>query len=307
MKAKNLILIILLLILGVLLFALSNQFINELNFLPPSKQIKTVKENKLLVMASSYPMYFFSTQIGGEKADVVNITPTGIEPHDFEPTVQDIARISKSSMLVINGGGFETWGEKIKNQLQDNQVEVVIAGDNLIDRNPHIWLDPILAKKEAENIKKGYQKIDPKNSAYFQANFDNLANQLDDLNKQFEKGLGNCQKRDFVTAHASFDYLANRYNLNQISISGISPDQEPSLQKLAEITDFVKRQDIKVIFFETLISPKLSQTIAAETGAEILVLDPIEGISDDDIKMGKNYFTVMEENLNNLQVALQCQ
>lgn len=271
---------------------------------------------KIQVAASFYPMYFFASQIGGNKANVFIITPASAEPHDYEPTTQDIARITRANMLVLNGGKLEAWGDKIKDQLQGSSVLVVTAGQGLENRqleeggqkiqDPHVWQNPLLAKKQVEAIEKGYEKIDPQNASYYQANAKKLDNELDQLDQDFKKGLSSCQQKDFVTSHAAFGYLAAQYGINQVAISGVSPDQEPSSQKLAEIANLVKKEGIKVIFFESLVSPKLSQTLAQETGAQTMVLDPIEGISDDDLKAGHTYTTVMRDNLSALQTALQC-
>jgi zinc transport system substrate-binding protein len=272
--------------------------------------------HKLQVMASFYPMYFFASQIGGDKAQVHSITPAAAEPHDYEPTTQDIVRINQSQMLVLNGGQLEPWGDKIRDQLHGTKVLVVTAGIGLANRtlnengqtvqDPHIWLDPALAKIEVANIEKGFEKIDPKDAIYFQANAAKLSQELDALNQEYKAGLANCQRKDFVTSHAAFGYLAAAYGLNQVAISGVSPDEEPSPQKLAEITDLVKKQNIKIIFFESLVSPKLSQTIANETGATTMMLDPIEGITDNDLKAGHTYLTVMQQNLSALREALEC-
>jgi zinc transport system substrate-binding protein len=277
---------------------------------------KKVSDGKLQVTASFYPMYFFASRIGGDKADVVSITPASAEPHDYEPTTQDLVRIQNSNMLVLNGGALEAWGNKIKSQLPEN-VLVVTAGEGLankkLDENgqtiidPHIWLDPILAKKEVAVIEKGFQKLDPKNSAYFQTNAQKLDGELDVLNTEYLHAFISCTLKDFVTSHAAFGYLGVQYGINQIPISGVSPDEEPSTQKMVEITNLVKAKNIKVIFFESLVSPKLSDTIANETGAKAMVLDPIEGLTKDEIQNGQNYLTIMRQNLNNLQIALQCQ
>lgn len=274
------------------------------------------KSNKIPVTASFYPMYFFASQIGGDKASVYTITPASAEPHDYEPTTQDIARIYQSKMLVLNGGALEAWGNKIKDEIQGSDVLVVTAGKGLVNRqlnengqtiqDPHIWQDPLLAKKEVVAIEKGYEKIDPKDAPYFQANAKQLEQELDQLHAEFTQGLASCQRKDFVTSHAAFGYLAAQYGINQIAISGISPDEEPSSQKLAEIADLVKKEHIPIIFFESLVSPKLSQTIAQETGAQTMVLNPIEGLTQEDLQAGKNYLTVMRDNLQNLQIALQC-
>jgi zinc transport system substrate-binding protein len=277
---------------------------------------KQVNSGKLKVTASFYPMYFFASQIGGDKADVMSITPAAAEPHDYEPTTQDVVRINQSNMLVLNGGKLEPWGDKIKDQLQGTNTLIVTAGNGLANKqltengqtiqDPHIWLDPILAKKEVEVIEQGFDKIDPAGKAYFQANAKKLESELDQLDVEYKAGLSSCKMKDFVTSHAAFGYLAATYGINQIAISGVSPDEEPSSQKLAEITQLVKQKEIKIVFFESLVSPKLSETIANETGAKTMVLDPIEGITSNDLKAGHTYLTVMRDNLAALQDALQC-
>lgn len=298
------------------LFVLGLLLVAGITFLAKGNLSKQSTSNKLQVTASFYPMYFFASQIGGNKVDVYNITPASAEPHDYEPTTQDIARISRSDMVVLNGGKLEAWGDKIKDQLKGTNVLIVTAGQGLADRelneggkniqDPHVWQNPLLAKKQVSVIEKGFEKIDPKDAPYFQANAKKLEGELDQLDTEFKQGLSSCQKKDFVTSHAAFGYLAAQYGINQVAISGVSPDEEPSSQKLAEITDLVKKQDIKIIFFESLVSPKLSQTIAQETGAQTMVLDPIEGLTQEDLNSGKNYLTVMRDNLSALQAALQC-
>lgn len=299
---KTYLIIIILFILGIV-FALANK--------PQTK----INSNKLQVTTSFYPLYFFASQIGGDKADVKNITPAAAEPHDYEPTTQDIAGIEKSNMLILNGG-VEAWGDKIKDNLKGTTVEVVTAADGLLTKklveegktaqDPHVWLNPQLAKREAARITQGFIKIDPKNTSYYQTNEKTLDNKLDQLDAEYKAGLASCQRKDIITSHAAFAYMGSRYGLNQVAISGLSPDEEPSSKQLADVANFAKANNIKYIFFESLVSPKLSETVANEIGAKTLVLDPLEGISEDDMQQGKNYFTVMQENLNNLQIALAC-
>ncbi len=270
----------------------------------------------LSVVASFYPLYYFAQQIGGNKITVYNITPAGAEPHDYEPTPQDIARIEQSSLLVLNGGALEPWGDKITPTLKNKHVFVVVAGKKLFTLHaeengdavldPHIWLDPLLAKEEARSILEAIMRIDPANRQYYTARFDNLANRLDALNQNYAKGLKHCAQNDIITSHAAFGYLAHAYGLSQITIGGITPDEEPSAQKIAQISRFAKTHDVRYIFFERLVNPRLSQTIADEAGAKTMVLDPIEGITDREIQSGINYFTIMQHNLTNLRTALQC-
>ena len=261
----------------------------------------------LQVAASFYPHYFFASQIGGDKATVYNITPAGTEPHDYEPSTKDIARVENSKMLVLNGR-VEPWANNIKDNLQNKDILFVTAGEGLmtIKADPHIWLSPVLAKKEVEKITKGFIQVDPPNKDYYIDNETVLEKRLDELDNKYKQGLQNCKTHTIVTSHAAFGYLANAYGLEQKAISGISPDEEPSSKTLAGIANYVKDNNIRYIFFESLVSPKLAQTLAGETGTQTLVLDPIEGLSDDTIKQGKNYFTLMESNLKNLQKALGC-
>ncbi len=269
------------------------------------------------VVTSFYPLYFFTSQIAQDKADVYNVTPAGAEPHDYEPSTQDMARVEDSAMIVLNGSKLEAWGDKIKENLKDKKTLILTVGDTIANQemiedgekiqDPHIWLDPILAKKEVTLITAGLSQIDPANSEFYQTNANILLAKLDTLDTQFRQGLNSCANKDIITSHSAFGYLASEYKLNQVAISGLSPDAEPSVQQLAQVAEFAKKNQVKYIFFETLISPKLSQTIASEIGAKTLVLNPIEGLSDEEIKDGKSYFSEMENNLKNLKIALECQ
>lgn len=276
------------------------------------KPASTPKTNEFTVSASFYPLYFFAQSIGGEKVKVQTITPPGTEPHDFEPTAQDLVRIENSDLLILNGT-VEPWADKIAGIVKG---KTIIAGENLFTRmitedehteqDPHIWLNPNLAKQQVERIAKGFVEADPANTAYYTANEAALIKKLTNLDQQYRQGLSQCQTTDIITSHAAFGYLTQEYGLNQVPISGITPDVEPSTIDLVEVAEFAREHGIQYIFFERLVSPKLAETIAQEVGAQTLVLDPIEGLSDDEIKSGKNYFTIMEENLNNLQIGLQC-
>lgn len=281
-----------------------------------STNVSGVK-NKISVTASFYPLYFFASEIGGKYAEVKNITPVSAEPHDYEPTAQDIAHIEKSRLLILNGGKLEAWGNKIRDDLKGTNVMVVTTGDTLANQtvieegqstqDPHIWLSPPLAKKEVQTVLEAFIKIDSKDKDYFISNTNKLTGELDNLDYQYKSGLASCKQKDIITSHAAFGYLAKHLGLTQVPISGLSPDAEPSPKQLADITDFAKKNNVKYIFFESLVFPKLSETIASEVGAKTLVLDPIEGISDDNIKAGINYLTIMKDNLKNLRLALECQ
>lgn len=308
-------------ILGIVFIGVLSYFLNVGIFKRSTTQESD--KNNYQVAASFYPLYFFASEIGKDKAKVYNITPAGVEPHNYDPSPQDIAAIQNSKLLIVNGAGFEPWLDKIKSEFQNITVVNATEGIQLQEssekneegkkklekesaNDPHVWLSPILAKHQVDKILQGYIQVSPNNKAYYEANAKALKHRLDELDRKFEQGLTSCKKTNFITSHAAFGYLAKEYNLTQVSISGISPDEEPSPAELAEVTKFARKHKVKYIFFETLVSPKLSETIAREVGAETLVLDPIEGLSDKDVKQGKNYFTVMESNLSALQKSLEC-
>lgn len=279
--------------------------------------VTKLTDSRLKITTSFYPLYFFTKEIADDRADVYNITPAGAEPHDYELTSEDRARIEDSSLLVLNGAMLEPWGSNIKNILAGSTTKVVTVGDILatdtlnengaIGRDPHVWLDPVLAKKEVATIADALIQTDPRNTASYQANLQVLNGKLDALDAQYRSALQTCQQKNIVTSHAAFNYLAKEYGLNQVSITGLSPDAEPSAETLAQIADFARKNNVKYIFFESLVSPKLAETVAREVGAQTMVLNPIEGLTDTDIAAGKNYFTEMEANLNNLKLSLQCQ
>lgn len=281
------------------------------------QQIPAQEESeKMRVTTSFYPIYFFAMQIGGDKADVSNITPAGAEPHDYELTPQDVVRIENSDLLILNGGNLEAWSAAIQRNLDKNRTKVVVAGEGLtfnqieeegeIITDPHVWLSPVLAQKMTDKIAEGLALVDASNKEYFLARAELLKAKLRDLDDSYKKGLNFCSKKDIITSHAAFGYLASAYGLTQIAITGLSPDAEPSPQQLADIVKFAKTREIKYIFFESLVSPKLSETIAREVGAQTLVLNPMEGLSNEESDQGKDYFSEMRNNLINLQLALQC-
>ena len=302
--------IIVLFVLGIGLLLLNNQSQKRAG----SENINTIK-----VVASFYPLYEFALHVGSNRVTVINTTPAGTEPHDFEPTSQDIASIHAANIFLYNGSGFDPWAEKIEEELTQKGVTVVNLSKHidLLENqeedyeesqfDPHFWLDPVLAQKEAEVIRDALIKADPVNENEYKANSALLIGMLSDLDKRFQVGLASCQLREVVTSHAAFGYLANRYNFKQIGISGLSPDEEPSPQRMGEIAQLAQEKKIKYIFFETLVSPKLSETIANEIGAQTLVFNPLEGLTEEEIASGIDYTSIMEDNLNNLKIALSCQ
>ena len=279
--------------------------------------VKATTSVKLPVVASFYPLYFFAQQIGGNQAEVTNIVPSGAEPHDYEPTAQDLVKMENSRLIILNGGGLEAWGGNVQDNIDHKKTIVVVAGEGLATRqvaengqngiDPHVWLDPPLAEKMVDRIVQGFIQADPGHQDYYQANAQILINQLSSLDLAYQQGLSHCPEKNIITSHAAFGYLSATYGLKQVSIAGLSPEAEPSPQQLAEIVKFSQDNQVKYIFFESLASPKLAQTIATEIGAQTLVLNPLEGLTPAEVAQGQNYLTVMRSNLVNLQKALNCQ
>jgi zinc transport system substrate-binding protein len=277
------------------------------------------QSTKIMVVTSFYPLYDFAKNVAGDHVEVINITPAGAEPHDYEPTPQDIAKIYKAKLFIFNGNGIDSWGDKIQSDVKNKGVEVLKISDHLesLKKNapekgksnpydPHFWLDPINATKETDLIADALIRIDDHQTEYNQ-NRNNFKKRLADLDQEYTAALTHCRLREIVVSHNAFNYLSNRYNLTTLYISGLTPDEEPLPYRMAEIVTLVKQKNIKYIFFETLVSPKLAETIASEVGAKTLVLNPIEGLTAQEIAQGKNYISVMKDNLSNLRIALQCQ
>jgi len=269
---------------------------------------------RLPVAASFYPIYFFAARIGGDRAQIFDVTPAGTEPHDYELTPLDVARLERSRLLILNGA-VESWGGKVSRLLNPRRTLVIVAAQGLMTRHgeansdavdPHVWLSPRLAQKIARRIEKAYIQVDPVDATYFAANARTLTGKLQALDAQYRRGLARCAQKDIVTSHAAFGYLARDYGLTQVAIGGLSPDAQPSPRRLADIVNFARKNGVKTVFFERLVSPKLSQTIAREIGAKTMVLDPIEGLTAVDAAAGKDYFTQMRQNLADLRSALQC-
>lgn len=298
------------LMLGVLAIAVIAVF--RIQFMRTHPPLKTNEQN-IRVVGSFYPLSYFASQIGGPFITVINLTPPGAEPHDFEPKAQDVATIERSQLLIINGVGFEPWGEKLKVNLENRGIRVVETAQGLANQpkgdtaaDPHVWLDPLLARHQAQAITQALIAADPIHASSYEVNSLALYRRFDALDTLFRTSLGNCKQHDIVTSHAAFGYLASRYGLTQVAIQGITPDEDPSPQRLAHIAELVKEKGIQYIFFETLVSPRLADAIARETGARTIEFNPIEGLTAKQEQAGADYFSVQEDNIRAIRIALEC-
>jgi len=289
-----------------LYFNTTNATKNSINELSPA----TNSSHKLRVVSSFFPIDEFVKKISGDMIQSSILIPTGIEPHDFEPTINQIQTVDSADVLVYNGLGIENWITKINTAHKIDASEGLNA--SYTDRrnmtlDPHVWLDPLLAKKEVENIRNGLMTIDPNNRDRYLNNAKNFSNELDNLDKTIKTYLESCKKRDFITFHNSFSYFAKQYGLNQHSISNAGPEAEVTPTRLVEIINIAKSLDLKVIYSEELLDSRFASVVAQEIpGGKVLVLSPIEGLTKYEQQVGIGYIDKMNENIKNLTVGLQC-
>ncbi len=267
------------------------------------------ESSKLNIIASFYPIYEFVKHVGGDKVAISSLIPVGVEPHDFEPTIQQIQTAEGADIVFFNGLGFESsWLNKINN---DNLVDTSLGSNitetgNIID--PHIWLDPILVKNQIKNIEDALIKVDPANKEYYENNAFNFTRELDSLDALIRSTLQACDKNDFIAFHDAFGYFANRYGLKQHSIQGASPEGEVLPQRIQEIVELARNLGVNIIYSEELVDPRFAEVIAQEIpNGRVLTLSPIEGIDSEEQAAGIGYLDKMHGNLANLKLGLQCQ
>jgi zinc transport system substrate-binding protein len=285
--------------------------------------------DKPLVVATFYPLYEFARQVAADRAEVVALVPTGVEPHDWEPTPQDIVQLQKARLFVYNGAGLEPWVDKLRKEILGKGTVVVRTtekvallkaeaerghGDEAAKKghahkdelDPHVWLDPLRAQAQVEAIRAGLAKVDPANAPTYAAHAQAYKAKLTALHAAYQTGLKSCARKEVVVSHAAFGYLTRRYGLTQLAIHGVAPDAEPSPADLANLAKLAKQKRVQYIFFETLVSSKLAETLAREVGAQTLVLNPVEGLTREQQAAGMSYVSLMEDNLRHLRKALDC-
>lgn len=255
------------------------------------------------VLASFYPLEYAAKRIGDGEVAVANLTPPGVEPHDLELTPRDVARVRDADVVLYLGAGFqpavddaveEASGEVV-DLLEGLRLREAVGGETVSD--PHVWLDPTLYARVVDRIGR---VLDAPERA--QA----LELQLRALDATFRAGLRTCAWRELVTSHAAFGYLAARYGLDQVPLTGVTPEAEPTPRRLEEAVRRVRETGATTIFFETLVSPRVAETVARETGARTAVLNPIEGLTREEVARGDDYFTLMRANLRALREGLGC-
>ncbi|MBM4306512.1 MAG: zinc ABC transporter substrate-binding protein [Deltaproteobacteria bacterium] len=310
------------------------------------KEQQTAKVEKIKVITTLFPLYDFAKTIGQDKADVVLLLPPGVEPHSFEPKPEDIVRINKADLFVYTGKYMEPWAGDILKGLDHKNLIVVDSshGISLMEEkgehehkhgdkhehkkahghkeshkhqhkeghhheiDPHFWLDFGHAQKMADHILEGFFKKDPSHKEFYSKNAEQVKSRLNDLDLKFKEVLSRCKKKVFVHAgHFAFGYLAKRYGLEYVSAYGFSPDAEPSPKKMVELTKTLKKHGLRHLYHEELITPRVAETLAKETGASLLMLHGAHNLTKDEFEKGVTFISLMEENLKSLEVGLQCQ
>lgn len=260
---------------------------------------------KVNIMVSVYPLKEFADKIAGDKAEVSCMVPDNMEPHDYEPKTKDFEALIKSDAFIYNGLGLETWVDQVKSVIGDKELRIVDSSEGVEVRkegeviDPHSWLSLKEAEKQAENIKDTLVEIDEDNKAYYEENYDAFVGELESLYNEYKEKFDNLSTKDFVTGHAAFGYLCRDFGLQQKSVENLFAEGEPTPKQLEQLVTFCKENNIKTVFSESLASPKVSETLAKEVGAEVVPILTLESNEDD-----KSYVEAMRYNLEEIYKCL---
>jgi len=298
-----------------------------------SQEPKSGEKDKLKVVASLYPIYDFTRQIGRDKVDVTLLLPPGVEAHAFEPRPADMARIEQSDCLIFTGHAMEPWVDRLLQGITSKKLLVIDASRSISLRrdrhthdgkihqasgeggghptegaDPHIWLDFANAMTMVDTIAAGLADRDPANKIFYLKNAEAYKLQLGNLDLKFVQTLASCQNKVLIHAgHMIFGYLADRYGLTYISAyQGFSPNAEPTPKRMAELTQKIKKYHVKAIYYEELVKPGTAEALAKETGVALLMLHGAHNMTREEIKNGVTFIQLMEANLDNLKRGLPC-
>jgi zinc transport system substrate-binding protein len=261
-------------------------------------------------------VYDFAQNVGGDRISLSLLVPETVDVHDFEPTPQSIQEVASANVLIFNGAGLEPWIPQVTAAAGNPELVLVDSsqgipllpvpsefqkGNRTVD--PHIWLDPVLAKQQVTNILNGLIEADPNDQAYFTSNAEKYIAKLDALNLEMSDIAAHAKTRYFVTFHEAFAYFAKQYNLTEIPIAGPF-EEEPTPGDIANVVAAINGYRLCYVGYESLENPSISQSIASQTHATLILMDPIEGLSQSDQAAGKNYLTKMQDDLNTFKLAL---
>lgn len=273
----------------------------------------------LRVVAAFYPLAWMAEQVAGDRARVETLTKPGAEPHDLELTPQDVATMTEADLVVYLAMFQPAVDEAVAREADDRAYDVtpdasldltytpIEEGEDSGEAgtvDPHFWLDPLRLADVGDAFAARLGDADPENAQAFLNNAATLRTSLEELDVEIATALTSCEQRDLVTSHTAFGYLAQRYDMEQVGITGLVPEEEPSPPELAAVSDFVRANGVRTIYYETLVSPAVAETLARETGATTAVLDPLEGLTDE--SSGDDYIEVMRTNAQTLQRGQGC-
>ncbi|HEM2811823.1 TPA: zinc ABC transporter substrate-binding protein AdcA [Streptococcus suis] len=280
------------------------------------------EDGKLNIVTTFYPVYEFTKQVAGDEANVDLLVKAGTEVHGYEPSAKDIARIQEADAFVYENENMETWVHDVEKSLDTTKVNVISATEGMLllpggeeeheghdhsgeghshAYDPHVWLSPERAITLVENIRDSLVAKYPEKKDAFETNAAAYIEKLDALDAKYSETLSAAKQKYFVTQHTAFAYLALDYGLKQVSITGVAADEDPTPSRLAELTEYINKNAIKYIYFEENASKSVAETLAKETGVQLDVLNPLESLTDEDMKNGKDYISVMEDNLTALE------
>jgi zinc transport system substrate-binding protein len=285
-----------------------------------AKQEKADHSKKLIVIASLFPLYDFARNIGQDRADVSLLLPPGLEAHSFEPKPGDMIRLNQANVFLYTNSAMEPWVQDVLKGVQNRDLKVIESGQGIAmisdhDRHghdhggadPHIWLDFSNAVKMVDHILAGFIEKDPLNRDFYQGNADAYKTKLNDLDRQFREGLSGCRKKIIVHGgHSAFGYLAQRYGLKYVAVSGFSPDAEPTPAGMVRISKTMKANGLNHLFYEELLLPRIAESIARETGSSLLMLHGAHNVSKEEFERVVSFMDLMQINLQNLKRGLQC-
>lgn len=270
-------------------------------------------QNKIKVITSLFPLQEFAQEVGGEQVEAFLLLPPGVEPHTWEPKPSDVMKIAQADIFIYIGQSMEPWVDKVVKAARGKKLHLLETSRHLFlseaDQkiDPHIWLDFALDLKIIDLIAETLSKIDPQAANYFQSNADLYKEKLKKLDKKYRDSLDTCRQRSLILGgHAAFGYLAKRYGLQQIALSGINPNAEPTPKRMAEVIDITKREKTKFIFAEEMVNPRLAKALAKEAGVQILILNPGANLTKKQRAAKMTFLKIMERNLENLKKGLAC-
>ena len=295
-------------------FLTATVIIGSLAIFIPSKAIA----DRLTVVASVFPLFDFAREVAGPAADVRLLLPPGVDPHSWEPKPSDIVDLSQADIFVYTSKRMEPWADNIARAVQGRDVALVqvmdspaftstVDGSQDHEEDPHFWLDLSLSAHTVQMIGELIASQDPENKDNYIANARAYARKLEQLDQDFITGLKECGSRRLVTGgHAAFGHLARRYDIEQLSVYGLSPDAEPTPRHLAGIVNVVKDNKVRTIFSEELMNPRMAQVLSQETGAKVMVLNPGANLTAAQWREGLTFHEIMDRNLKTLREGLEC-